>query len=75
MCCCMVWPVRQWPRGEGYALKGAVSTVGAEKAKKAISEFLVHEKGGLSWQNYQSLSGEGGHDMFEGKLALRMDQN
>ena len=59
----------------GDALKGAVSTVGAEKATKAISEFLVHEKGGLSRQNYQSLSGEGGHDMFEGKMALRMDQN
>jgi len=50
------------------ALKGAVSAAGAEKAKKAISDYLENNKGSLSWQDYQSLM-EVGSAMVGGALG------
>ncbi|WP_218054261.1 hypothetical protein [Stenotrophomonas maltophilia] len=41
--------------GGADAVTGAVSAAGAEKAKKAISDYLENNKGSLSWEDYQSL--------------------
>ncbi|HDS1581215.1 TPA: hypothetical protein QEL15_003320 [Stenotrophomonas maltophilia] len=54
--------------GGADALKGAVSAIGAEKAKIVISEFLENNEGSLSGQDYQSLM-EVGSAMVGGALG------
>ncbi|WP_423173557.1 hemagglutinin repeat-containing protein [Stenotrophomonas maltophilia] len=54
--------------GGADALKGAVSAAGAEKAKKAISDYLENNKGSLSGEAYQSLM-EIGSAMVGGALG------
>ncbi|WP_241898541.1 hypothetical protein, partial [Stenotrophomonas maltophilia] len=54
--------------GGADALKGAVSAAGAEKAKKAISDYLENNKDSLSWEDYQSLM-EVGSAMVGGALG------
>ncbi|WP_258015338.1 hypothetical protein [Stenotrophomonas maltophilia] len=54
--------------GGADALTGAVSAAGAEKAKKAISDYLENNKGSLSWEDYQSLM-EVGSAMVGGALG------
>ncbi|HHA2435300.1 TPA: hypothetical protein ACOENN_004377, partial [Stenotrophomonas maltophilia] len=54
--------------GGADALNGAVSAAGAEKAKKAISDYLENNKGSLSGEAYQSLM-EIGSAMVGGALG------
>ena len=54
--------------GGADALNGAVSAAGAEKAKRAISDYLENNKGSLSGEAYQSLM-EIGSAMVGGALG------